>query len=84
MAIIVRLDVLMAERKVKSIDLAERLGLPPVAASRLKTGKIKAMRLETMDAICKTLGCQPGDLFEYIPDEEAEGLFDLDSPEDAD
>ena len=84
MAIIVRLDVLMAERKVKSIDLAERLRLTPVAVSRLKTGKIKAMRLETMDAICKTLGCQPGDLFEYIPDEEAEGLFDLDSPEDAD
>lgn len=77
MAIIVRLDVLLAEKKVKSIDLAEKLGLTPVAVSRMKTGKIKAVRLETMNALCRVFDCQPGDIFEYVPDEEAESLFAL-------
>lgn len=82
MAIIVRLDVLLAERKVKSIDLAEKLGLTPVAISRMKTGKIKAVRLETMDALCRVFDCQPGDIFEYVPDDETKGLFSLDDADD--
>ena len=77
--IVLRLDRMLAERKVSSKDLAERIELSPVNLSRIKTGKISAVRFSTLDAICKALGCQPGDLLEYIPDEEVEdhlGLVD--------
>lgn len=68
--IALRLDRMLAERKVNSKELAERIGISPVNLSRIKTGKISAVRFSTLDAICQALGCQPGDLLEYIPDDE--------------
>jgi putative transcriptional regulator len=65
MAIIINLDVMLAKRKMRSTELAERIGLTPVNLSLLKTGKIKAIRLSTLEAICKELECQPGDILEY-------------------
>ena len=65
MAIIVRLDRMMADRKISLNDLAEQVGMSNVNLSNLKTGKMKGIRFETLDAICKVLECQPGDLMEY-------------------
>lgn len=65
MAIIVNLDVMLAKRKMRLNVLAERIGLSLVNMSMLKTGKVKGMRFSTLDAICKELHCQPGDLLEY-------------------
>ncbi len=69
MAIIVRLDRMMADRKMSLNELAERCDMTNVNLSNLKTGKMKGVRFETMDAICKALDCQPGDLFEYVKEE---------------
>lgn len=68
MAIILRLDRMMADRKISLNELAEAIDMTNVNLSNLKTGKMKGIRFETMDAICKTLQCQPGDLFEYVED----------------
>lgn len=65
MPIIVRLDRMMADRKISLNELAERVGMSNVNLSNLKTGKMKGIRFETLEAICKALDCQPGDLFEY-------------------
>lgn len=65
MPIIINLDVMLARRKMRSNELAERIGLTTVNLSILKTGKIKAIRLESLEAICKVLECQPGDILEY-------------------
>ncbi len=65
MPIIINLDVMLARRKMRSNELAERIGLTTVNLSILKTGKIKAIRLSTLEAICKALDCQPGDILEY-------------------
>lgn len=65
MAIIVNLDVMLAKRKVRSKELAELIGITEQNLSILKTGKAKAIRLSTIDAICKHLECQPGDILEY-------------------
>lgn len=65
MAIIINLDVMLAKRKMRSNELAEKIGLTTVNLSILKTGKIKAIRLATLEAICKALDCQPGDILEY-------------------
>lgn len=70
MAIIVRLDRMMADRKMSLNELAAKVGMTNVNLSNLKTGKMKGIRFETMNAICKALDCQPGDLFEYIEDEQ--------------
>lgn len=70
MAIIVRLDRMMADRKMSLNELAEKVNMTNVNLSNLKTGKMKGVRFETMDAICKVLECQPGDLFEYVEDEK--------------
>lgn len=70
MAIIIRLDRIMADRKMSLNELAERVGMTNVNLSNLKTGKMKGVRFETMNAICDALKCQPGDLFEFVPDEE--------------
>lgn len=70
MAIIVNLNVMLAKRKMTSLELAQRIGMTPANLSILKTGKAKAVRMSTMDAICKELNCQPGDLFEYIEEDE--------------
>ena len=68
MAIIVNLDVMLAKRKMSSLELSQRIGLTPANLSILKTGKAKAVRMSTMDLICRELQCQPGDLFEYVED----------------
>ncbi|WP_424963575.1 helix-turn-helix domain-containing protein [Ekhidna sp.] len=65
MPIIVNLDVMMAKRKVRSKDLAQQLGITEANLSILKTGKAKAMRFTTLEALCEALDCQPGDLLEY-------------------
>ena len=68
--IIVNLDVELAKKKMRSGELAERIGITPANLSVLKTGKAKAIGFTTLDAICKELDCQPGDILEYRPDEE--------------
>ena len=68
--IIVNLDVELAKKKMRSGELAERIGITTAKLSVLKTGKAKAIRFTTLDAICKELDCQPGDILEYRPDEE--------------
>lgn len=68
MPIIVNLDVMMARRKIRSKELAAILGITEANLSILKTGKAKAMRFTTLDAICKALDCQPGDILEYRDD----------------
>ena len=65
MAIIVNLDVVMAQRKVRSKELAEKLGITEANLSILKTSKAKAIRFSTLEAICGILECQPGDILEY-------------------
>lgn len=68
MSIIVNVDVMMARRKISSQELAERIGITQANLSILKTGKAKAIRFSTLDAICKALDCQPGDILEYKED----------------
>ena len=65
MPIIINLDVMLAKRKMRSNELAEKVGLTTVNLSILKTGKTKAIRLSSLEAICKVLDCQPGDILEY-------------------
>ena len=65
MPIVVNVDVMLARRKMTSTELAEKIGLSTVNLSNLKTGKVKGVRFTTLDAICKALDCQPGDLLEY-------------------
>lgn len=71
MAIVTNLDVMMARRKISLKDLAERIGMSTTNLSLLKTGKVHGVRYRTMEALCRELDCQPGDLFEYRPDEAA-------------
>ena len=70
MSIIVNLDVMLANRKMTSLELSQRIGLTPANLSILKTGKAKAIRFSTLEAICRELKCQPGEILEYIDDEE--------------
>ena len=65
MAIIINMDVVMAKRKMTLTELAERVDITPANLSILKTGKAKAVRLSTLEAICRELECQPGDILEY-------------------
>ena len=67
--IIVNLDVMLAKRKMKSNERADKIGITTANLSILKTGKAKAIRFTTLEAICKELDCQPGDILEYRPDE---------------
>ena len=69
MPIIVNLDVMMAKRKISLGELAERIDLTPANLSILKTGKAKAVRFSTLEAICKELNCQPGDILEFRKEE---------------
>lgn len=69
MAIIVNLDVMLAKRKMQSKELAEKIGITLANLSILKTGKAKAIRFSTLEAICEALDCQPADILEYIPNE---------------
>lgn len=68
MAIIINLDVMLAKRKIRSKELAEAIGITEQNLSILKTGKAKALRLTTLDAICKYLSCHPGDILEFKSD----------------
>ena len=65
MAIIVNLDVMLAKRKMRLTELSEKVGITMANLSILKTGKARAVRFSTLDAICKALNCQPGDILEY-------------------
>ncbi len=65
MAIIVNLDVMLARRKMRSRELAERIGLTEQNVSLLKSGRVKGVRFETLEKICEVLDCQPGDILEY-------------------
>ena len=67
--IVLRLDRVLADRKMRSKELAETIGLSEVNLSRIKCGKISAVRFSTLDAICRELSCQPGDILEYVPDD---------------
>jgi putative transcriptional regulator len=69
MPIVVNVDVMLAKRKMQSKDLAEKLDITPANLSILKTGKAKGIRFDTLEAICRILNCQPGDILEYVPDE---------------
>ncbi len=68
--IILRLDRMMADRKISLNDLADKVGISNVNLSKIKTGKVNGVRFITLDAICKALKCQPGDILEYKEDEE--------------
>ena len=72
MSIIVNLDVMLAKRKMTSLELSQRIGLTPANLSILKTGKAKAIRFSTLEAICRELKCQPGEILEFVEDEEVE------------
>lgn len=76
MAIILRLDRVMADRKISLNELSKRVGISTVNLSNLKTGKVKAIRFSTLDAICEVLDCQPGDILEFQKrtEEEADKL----------
>lgn len=76
MPIIVNLDVMMAKRKISLGDLSERMNITPSNLSILKTGKAKAIRFSTLDAICRQLDCQPSDILEYRPLKPGEELSD--------
>ncbi|RKD33620.1 helix-turn-helix domain-containing protein [Lacrimispora algidixylanolytica] len=66
MPIIINLDVMLSKRKVSSLEFSQKIGITPANLSILKTGKAKAIRISTLEAICRELECQPGDILEYI------------------
>ena len=70
MSFIVNVDVMLAKRKMSSAALAEKIGITPANLSILKTGKAKAVRFSTLEAICKALDCQPGDVLEYSEEQQ--------------
>lgn len=70
MAIVVNLDVMLARRKMRSRELAERIGLTEANVSLLKSGKVRGVRFETLSRICEVLECQPGDLLQWVPGDE--------------
>ncbi|MCI8391298.1 MAG: helix-turn-helix transcriptional regulator [Roseburia sp.] len=72
MSIVINVDVMLAKRKMSVTELSERVGITLANISILKKGKAKAIRLDTLNKICRVLSCQPGDLLEYVPDEEGE------------
>ncbi len=72
MSIIVNIDVMLAKRKMSVTELSEKVGITMANISILKNGKAKAVRLDTLNKICRALSCQPGDLLEFVPDEEGE------------
>ena len=69
MGIVIRLDRVLAERKMQLTELSQRVGVSIVNLSKLKTGKVRAVRFSTLEAICRELDCQPGDILEYEADE---------------
>ena len=75
MAIILRLDRVMADRKMSLNELAEKVGISNVNLSNIKTGKISAIRFSTLNGICKALDCQPGDILEYIEEDDSDAAL---------
>lgn len=75
MPIVLRLDQVMADRKMSLNELAEKVGITNVNLSRIKTGKIRAIRFSTLYMICKVLDCQPGDILEFVLDPEDEDVI---------
>ncbi|CAM4410064.1 MAG: helix-turn-helix transcriptional regulator [Paenibacillus macerans] len=73
MAVIINIDVMLAKRKMSVTELSEKVGITMANLSVLKNGKAKAIRFSTLEAICKALDCQPGDILEYRNDEETQG-----------
>ena len=73
MSIIINIDVMLAKRKMSVTELSERVGITMANISILKNGKAKAIKLSTLNSICKALNCQPGDILEYVPDEVEKG-----------
>ena len=73
MAIVVNLDVMLARRKMRSRELAERVGITEQNISLLKSGKVRGVRFDTLSAICEVLQCQPGDILEYRPGDATPG-----------
>ncbi len=71
MPILVHLDVMLAKRKMRSRELSEHIGITEQNVSLLKSGKVKGIRFDTLESICKALECQPGDLLEHVPGNEA-------------
>lgn len=80
MSIVVRLDMMLAKRKMKSNELAALIGISETNLSLLKSGKVKGIRFSTLNSLCRRLDCQPGDLIEYAPDDDDE----TDDPGDGD
>lgn len=74
MAIIINLDVIMAKRKMGLTELADKVDITMANLSILKNNKAKAIRFSTLEAICKALDCQPGDILEYVPDNSEKGI----------
>ncbi|GJM72187.1 transcriptional regulator [Paenibacillus macerans] len=72
-AVIINIDVMLAKRKMSVTELSEKVGITMANLSVLKNGKAKAIRFSTLEAICKALDCQPGDILEYRNDEETQG-----------
>lgn len=72
MSIIINIDVMLAKRKMSVTELSERVGITMANISILKNGKAKAIKLSTLNSICKALNCQPGDILEYVEDEDNE------------
>lgn len=72
MAIIINIDVMLAKRKMSVTELSEKVGITMANISVLKNGKAKAIKVSTLNSICKALSCQPGDILEYVEDEESE------------
>ena len=73
MAIIVNLDVMLARRKMRLTELSSRVDITLTNLSNLKTGRARAIRFTTLDAICEALDCQPGDILEYVPEKDVSG-----------
>ena len=73
--IILRLDRVMADRKISSQELAEIIGISPVNLSRIKTGRLKGIRFSTLQAMCEALHCKPGDIIDWMDDEEYIAAF---------
>lgn len=83
MAINVVLDVMMARRRISGLELAARVGITPANLSKLKTGKARALKMSTLDALCRVLECQPGDLLEFTPGGDSADADDDSSATDA-
>ena len=70
MPIVMRLDRMMADRKMSSLELAQKIGISPVNVSRIKTGRLKGIRFSTLTAMCEALHCKPGDIIDWMDDDE--------------